>query len=181
MASAQPTSSGTSAPAGGAGFPPFQTHTFPGQIFWLTIAFALLLTFVWRVVVPRIGGTIAERKSRIAAELAKAEQDRREADQAWTTYQNTLIEARQHARTLIEENRSQVRARAEQAERSADTEADEAVAKAEARLAEMRAQARAQIRKAAQEAAASIVARLIGETVSPEEAAAAVAAGETIA
>jgi F-type H+-transporting ATPase subunit b len=181
MASAQSTSSGTSAPAGGAGFPPFQTHTFPGQIFWLTIAFTLLLAFVWRVVVPRIGGTIAERKSRIAAELAKAEQDRREADQAWTTYQNTLIEARHHARTLIEENRSQLRATAEQAERSADTEADEAVAMAEARLAEMRAQARVQIRKAAQEAAASIVVRLIGGTVSPEEAAAAVAAGETIA
>jgi F-type H+-transporting ATPase subunit b len=176
---AAPASSGTTAPAGGAGFPPFQTHTYPGQIFWLAIAFVLLLVFVLRVVVPRIGGTIADRKSRIADELARADQDRREADQAWTTYQNTLVEARQHARSLIEENRSQVRADVERAEKSADSEADDAIAKAEARLAELRAEARAQIRKAAQDAAAGIVARLIGETVSPEEAAAAVAAGET--
>jgi len=171
-----PLTAGTAQPPGNqGGFPPFKTETFPGQIFWLGITFVLLLVFLWRVVVPRIGGTLATRKERIARELAQAEQDRREADQAWTTYQNTLIEARQRARTLIEENRNEVRANAERAEKAADTEADQALSEAEQRLARLRTEAREHIRRAAEEAAAGIVARLIGVSVSPEEAAEAVA------
>jgi F-type H+-transporting ATPase subunit b len=177
---AMPLKAGTNQPppGGHGGFPPFDTSTYPGQVFWLTISFAILLVFLWRFVVPRIGGTIAERKERIAKELAQAEQDRREADQAYTTYQNTLIEARQRARALIEENRNQVRANVERAEKAADTQADQALAEAEARLAKLRAEAREHIRRAAQDAAAGIVQRLIGEAVSPEEAAAAVGALE---
>ncbi len=176
MAADAATTGTTAARRGPRGFPPFKTETFPSQFFWLAITFALLLAFLWKFVVPRIGGTIATRKRRIAEELAQAEQDRREADQAWATYQNTLVEARQRARALIDETRSHVRDDVERAEKSADSEADSALAAAEARLAEMRTQAREHIRRAAEEAAAGIVARLIGETVSPEEAAAAVAA-----
>jgi F-type H+-transporting ATPase subunit b len=168
---------GTSQPvAGQNGFPPFNTQTFPSQVFWLGITFALLLVFLWTVVVPRIGGTLDARKRRIASEIDKAEHDKRDAEQTWTTYQNTLIEARQRARALIEGNRSDVRADVERAEKAADSQADDALARAEARLAELRTQAREHIRRAAEEAAPRIVARLIGETVTPEEAAAAVSA-----
>jgi F-type H+-transporting ATPase subunit b len=177
---AMPLKAGTSQPppGGNGGFPPFNTATFPSQIFWLAITFTILLVFLWRFVVPRIGGTLNQRKQKIAQELAQADRDRRQADQAYTTYQNTLIEARQRARALIEENRTQVRANVERAEKAADTQADKALADAEARLAKLRAEARDHIRRAAEEAAAGIVERLIGESVSPEEAAQAVAAQE---
>ncbi len=172
MAEQQATVEGTAQPSGG--FPPFKTQTYPSQIFWLAITFALLLAFMWSFVVPRIGATLAERRRRIADELAQAEKDRKEADQAWTTYQNTLVEARQRARVLVEDNRAHVRADVEKAEKAADSSADDAIKKAEARLAELRAQARDHIRGAAEESAIAIVSRLIGETVSPDEAAAAV-------
>jgi F-type H+-transporting ATPase subunit b len=177
--SKMPLTAGTATPPGSeGGFPPFKTESYPSQIFWLAITFVLLLTFVRTVVVPRIGGTISARKRRIAEELAKAEEDRREAEATWSTYQNAIVEARQRARTLIEDTRTHVRADVERAEKKADSQADEAVALAEARLTALRAQTREQIRRAAQDAAQSIVFRLIGETVSPEEAAAAVAAVE---
>jgi F-type H+-transporting ATPase subunit b len=179
MADPQTTTSGTAAPSGQAGFPPFHTATYPSQVFWLVISFTLLLVFMWSFVVPRIGGTLAERKRRIADELAKAEKDRKEADQAWTTYQNTLIEARQRARVLVDDNRAHVLADVERAEKAADSDADDAIKKAEARLAELRAQARDHIRQAAEESAIAIVARLIGETVSAEDAATAVRSVET--
>jgi F-type H+-transporting ATPase subunit b len=177
---AMPLKAGTNQPppGGHGGFPPFDTTTYPSQVFWLAITFALLLAFLWRFVVPRIGGTISERKQRIAKEIAQAEQDRREADQAWTTYQNTLIEARQRARSLIEETRTHMRADAERAGKTADAQADEALADAEAGLARLRAEARDHIRRAAQDAAAEIVKRLIGESVSAEDARAAVASVE---
>jgi F-type H+-transporting ATPase subunit b len=174
-----PSTASTAQPSGNeGGFPPFKTESYPSQIFWLAITFVLLLTFVWTVVVPRIGGTIMARKRRIAEEIAKAEENRREAEATWSTYQNAIVEARQRARSLVEETRTHVRADVERAEKAADTEADAAIAQAEARLAQLRAQARDHIRGAAQDAAQSIVFRLIGETVSRDEAAAAVAAVE---
>lgn len=167
---------GTNQPVkGNAGFPPFATHTYPSQFFWLGITFVLLFLFVWKIVVPRIGGTIAERKRRIAEELAKAEHDRREAEQTWASYQNAIVEVRQRARAMIEETRTSVRADVERVEKSADSEADAELENAEARLAQLRVAAREHIARAAAEAATDIVSRLIGETVAPEEAEAAVA------
>ena len=156
------------------GFPPFKTDTFPGQIFWLGITFAVLLIVMWRVVVPRIGGTIAERKARIAAELATAEDGRKQAETAWSTYQNTLVEARQRARAVTDENRARVGAEAERAEEEADKAAQAEIAQAEARLAQLRKDAQQNVLAAAQEAAIEIVARLTGETIPADEAARAV-------
>src|SRR5277367_6597386 len=132
MADSGQMNAGTAQPAPRSGFPPFDHTTFPGQIFWLVITFTILLVFMWRVVVPSIGGTLAERRKRIASELARAEADRREADNAWSTYQTTLIEARERARALVEENRTRVTADVERQEKAADSVADDAVAKAEA-------------------------------------------------
>lgn len=164
----QPTHTGTAAPSGG--FPPFKTVTFPGQVFWLVITFAVLLVVMWRFVVPRIGGTLAERKSRIAAELTRAEEDRKQAETAWSTYQNTLIEARQRARAVTEQNRAQVMAESERSEAVADEAAQADIAQAEARLARLRDEAKGHIAAAARDAAMEIVARLTGEKVAPDEA-----------
>jgi F-type H+-transporting ATPase subunit b len=161
------------APAGG-GFPPFDTTTFPSQIFWFAITFTVLLVVMWRFVVPRIGGTIADRKARIASELGRAESDRKQAESAWSTYQTTLVEARQRARVVTEENRAKVAGDAERAETAADEAAQTEIAKAEADLARLRAEAKGSILAAAQDAAIDIVARLTGEKVSPDEAGAAV-------
>jgi F-type H+-transporting ATPase subunit b len=173
MAVPSHTMSGTAADPNG-GFPPFKTVTFPSQIFWLGITFAVLLVIMWRIVVPRIGGTLAERKARIAAELARAEEDRKQAETAWSTYQNTLVEARQRARTVTEENRAKVMAETERSEAVADEAAQTEIAKAEARLAKLREEAKGHIQSAARDAAIDIVARLTGEQVGADEAAKAV-------
>ncbi len=165
-------STGTTDPKGG--FPPFKTDTFPGQVFWLAITFAVLFIVMWRYVVPRIGGTIAERKARIAAELDRAESDRTQAEQTWSTYQNTLVEARQRARTVTEQSRLKVVAEAERVEAAADETAQAEIAKAEAQLARLRAEAKESILAAAKDAAIDIVARLTGERVGADEAASAV-------
>ncbi len=173
MAEPAHTTSGTAADPHG-GFPPFKTATFPGQVFWLVLTFAFLLLVMWRFVVPRIGGTLAERKSRIAAELARAEDDRKQAETAWSTYQSTLVEARQRARAVTEQNRAQVVAEAERSEAAADEAAQAEIAQAEAGLAQLREEAKGHIAAAARDAAVEIVARLTGEKVAPDEAARAV-------
>lgn len=168
------TTATTEAPSGG--FPPFKAETFPGQIFWLAITFALLFVVLWRVAVPRIGGTLADRKTRIASELERAETDRRAAEATSAAYETSMIEARTKARAMAEQTRERVIADVGREEAVADAQAGEAVAKAEARLNQLRADAKVHIAQAAQDAAAAIVTRLTGDNVSPEDAAAAVAA-----
>lgn len=168
---------GTQVPAEhSGGFPPFDTTTFPSQIFWLTITFAFLFIVMWRVAVPRIGGAITARKDRLTDDLSTAEQHRRDAEAASAAYETALAEARQHAQKLANENRERINAEVATARQQAEAEAAAEMQKAETRIAATRDEARSHVTRAAQDAAAAIVTRLTGETVSADDAAKAVRA-----
>ena len=173
MAAAETTSAGTET-QGNAGFPPFKTETYPAQLFWLAVTFAVLFVVLWRVAGPRIAGVIAARSGRIAGDLGAAEQHRKDAESASAAYQSALAAARQSAQGSAEENRKRIGAEVERAKARADAEARDASAAAEARIASMHAAAKDRLAKAAEEAAIDIVSRLTGDSVSPQEAAAAV-------
>jgi F-type H+-transporting ATPase subunit b len=158
----------------GAGFPPFKTETFPSQIFWLAITFALLFVVLWRVASPRISGVITARRNRIADDLAEAQRHRGDAEAASAAYQTALAGARARAQALAEENRKGINDEIERAKNAADGQAQAEIARAETQIAASRSAARSHIVQAAQDAAVQIVARLTGETVSPDDAAAAV-------
>lgn len=175
MPVAPATATGTVAPQG-AEFPPFKTDTFPSQLFWLAITFGVLLVVMWRIIGPRIGAVIGERKGRIDGDLAAADKHRKDAEAAQAAYQSTLADARARAQKVAEENRKLVADEVEKARAAAEVEAKAATAQAEARIAAMRQEAAKHVTIAAQDAAAAIVARLIGDTISPQEAEAAVKA-----
>ncbi len=164
---------GTTQPAGGAGFPPFRTETFENQIFWLAITFTFLFVILWRVAGPRIGGAIAARRNKIVGDLAEAEAHRKDAQAARAAYEAALAEARKRAHALAEENRKRINDEIEAAKEAADAEALSATQAAEARIQGTRASALAQVAKSAEEAAIAIVARLTGDTVPAEDARAA--------
>jgi F-type H+-transporting ATPase subunit b len=168
MAAAETT--GTQAPTG---FPPFKTETFPSQLFWLTLTFTFLFFVMWRVAGPRIGSVIAERQARIDKDLGDAEKHRRDTEKASAAYEAALDQARQKAQNLADDNRKRIAAEVDRAKAQADAEARRATAAAEARLATVRAEATGHVAKTAQEAAIAIVWRLTGDTVSAEDAAAA--------
>jgi F-type H+-transporting ATPase subunit b len=156
------------------GFPPFKVETFPSQLFWLTVTFAFLFVVLWRVAGPRIQGVLAARRGQIDEDLKAAEQNRRGAETAAAAYQAPLLEARERGRALVEETRTQLTREGDKAKTEADTVANADTAKAQARIAELQAEARRNIADVAQGAVVDIVARLTGQTVSPDEAAAAV-------
>ena len=178
MAEAPAAKTGTEVPHG-AGFPPFKTETFPSQIFWLAVTFTVLLVVMWRIVGPRIAAVIGERKGRIDGDLAAADKHRKDAEAAQAAYQSALAAARGRAQKTADEARKLATDEVEKARTAAEIEAKEATVQAEARIAAMRQEAAEHVTIAAQDAAAAIVARLIGATVSPEEAAAAVKASGT--
>lgn len=178
MQTAPATTTGTVAQQSNA-FPPFDTATFPTQLFWLAITFAVLFVVLWRVAGPRIGGVIGERKAQIADDLEAAEKHRKSAEAAEAAHQSALAAARARAKKAADENRRQVTAEIENAKAATEAAAQDAAAKAEARIAAMRQEAAQHVTIAAQDVAAAIVARLIGDTISPQEAEAAVKASGT--
>jgi F-type H+-transporting ATPase subunit b len=167
------TNTGTEAP-GNAGFPPFNTATYPSQIFWLTVTFVALLIVMWRVAVPKIAGVIGERKGRIQTELARAEQSRKEAERAAAAYQAPILEARERARAASEAARNEMARESERANAMANEEVQRKTTDAQERIAAMQKEARAHITAAAEDAVVEIVARLTGDRISRDEAAAAV-------
>jgi len=178
MQGADNTAATTEQPAHKGGFPPFDTKTFPGQIFWLAITFSILFVVLWRVAGPLIAGTIAARRQRINDDIAEAQKARTEADAASAAHQTALAGARARAQALAEENRKRVGSEVESAKIEADKEAQAAIAGAEQAIAQTRRAAKEHVSKAAQDAAIAIVQRLIGETVAPGDAVSAVRAVE---
>src|SRR5690348_15858979 len=82
---------------GSGGFPPFDTSTFPSQIFWKVVTFAFLFVVVWRVAGPRISGVITTRRNKINGDIAEAQKHRSDAEAASAAYQTALAGARARA------------------------------------------------------------------------------------
>src|SRR3954470_22824321 len=139
------TTTGTVAEHKSGGFPPFNTSTYPSQIFWLTVTFVALLIVMWKVATPRIAGVIGERKGRIQTELAKAEESRRQAEHAAAAYQAPILEARERARAASEAARSEMARETERANAMANEEVQRKTTDAQERIAAMQKQAQLHI------------------------------------
>src|SRR5581483_10818286 len=112
---------------------------------WLTIIFVGLLIVMWKVAVPKIGGVIGERKGRIQAELAKAEESRKAAEHAAAAYQAPILEARERARAASEAARSEMARETEKANASANEDVQRKTTEAQERIVAMQKEARAHI------------------------------------
>src|SRR5256885_7982874 len=145
MAAPATTTTGTVAEHKSGGFPPFNTSTYPSQIFWLVVTFVALLIVMWKVAVPKIGGVIGERKGRIQTELAKAEESRKQAEHAAAAYQAPILEARERARAASEAARSEMARETERANASANEDVQRKTTEAQERIGAMQKQARAHI------------------------------------
>src|SRR3974390_1648371 len=82
-------------PAGEHGvFPPFDSHTFPSQLFWLTLTFVALYLLMSRVALPRIASILEDRRRHIGDHLAEAQRLKGQSDAAITANEMALTEAR---------------------------------------------------------------------------------------
>jgi F-type H+-transporting ATPase subunit b len=154
----------TEVPAGHGAFPPFQKETFPSQLFWLVIAFALLYVLMARVALPRVGSIIEARRSRIEGDLSDANRLKTSADDAMTAYEQSLAEARNRAHAIAAETRDRLNAEAEKNRKALDDQLNAKLADAERTISATKTQAMSNVRAIAIDAAGAIVARLTGTT-----------------
>jgi F-type H+-transporting ATPase subunit b len=160
----------TQVPKKEGGFPPFDTSTFPSQLFWLAVTFAFLFTVLWRMAGPRINGAITNRRGTINAAIAEANKARGDAQSAQAGYEIALAGARARANALAEETRQTLNGEIAKAKAAADAQAHDAMAAAELRISQTREAAKAHVKTAARDAAIAIVERLTGDKVSADDA-----------
>ena len=156
-------------------FGPFDTTTFASQLLWLVITFGLFYLLMQKVIAPRLGAILEDRKSRIAKDLGEAANLKKEADLAVETYEKELAQARSKANAIASEAREAAKTKAAAERAAVEAELTAKVSEAEARIAGIKAKAFADVGVIATETASAVVERLIGSPVAEADVAAAVA------
>ena len=144
------------------GLPQLKVDTWPSQLFWLAVIFAIGYIFMARIVTPRIGSVLEERRSRLDDDLTRAREASAEAAQTRTEYEASLEEARADAAEFARKAAAEAQAKAEAAEAKAGKRMATKVGKAETKLAADRKEAEGNITAVAAEAAIDTAAQIAG-------------------
>ncbi|MDQ0313941.1 F0F1 ATP synthase subunit B [Amorphus orientalis] len=138
-------------------FPAFDAAQFPSHLFWLAISFGILYFLMVRVIVPRLGGILEDRRDRIAGDLGEAERLREETDAAVEAYETELAEARKKAHAIAQERREQIKADNDARRRKAEEDLSGKIAAAESQIADIKAKALGEVETIATDAAEAVL------------------------
>lgn len=149
-------------------FPPFDPAGFGGQLFWLAVTFVALYLVMSRMALPRIGGILETRRTRIEGDLKEAERLRVETDRAISAYETALAQARQNAHAIAEETRSSIKADIDNKRKSVEEDLAGRVAAAEAGIQKSKAEALGNVDAIAAETAQELVSKLVGKVTAAQ-------------
>jgi F-type H+-transporting ATPase subunit b len=155
--------------------PQLDYSAWPPQIFWLAVTFLALYFVITRYAIPRIGGTIHERRTVIEGDLGAAQKLKEETERAAEAYEKELADARGRAHAIARESRQKLTGEADSERAKVDGELSARIAEAEKRVAAMRDKALADAEDLAADIAVDIVSELTGAKVSKADAAGALA------
>lgn len=155
---------GHEAPHEGGGLPQMDVSTYSSQLFWLALTFVFLYGLLSRMVLPRIGQVLEQRRDRIASDLDKAGVLQRESEEALQAYENALTEARAKAHGLGQETRDRLAEDADAKKVSLQAELSKKLGEAEVKINATKDAALASIRDVANAAVAAVIAQLLDET-----------------
>jgi F-type H+-transporting ATPase subunit b len=179
MAAETQTTTGTEVAHGGGHakiFPPLNTTDFAPQIIWFAITFSALYLLLSRVVLPRIGEVIEERKDRIKRDLDAAERLKDDTDKALQSYEKALADARGNASAIAKETQAKLGAEVDAERQKLDAALNAKLADAERSIGATKSKAMQSVSEIAADTAAALTSALSGQTVTVDEAKRAVAA-----
>ena len=149
-----------SAKAAGAGLPQLDISTWPSQLFWLVVLFTAGYILMAKVVTPRIGTVLEERRAKLDDDLGKARTASEDAARIRAEYEADLDAARIAAAETAKQAAAEAAKQAEASDQRIAKKLSEKVARAEAKLAAARSDAMANLNNVAAEAALAAVAQL---------------------
>lgn len=157
-------------------FPPFDSSTYASQLLWLAITFGLFYYVMAKMVLPRIGGILEDRRDRIAGDLAEAERLKQETDAAIAAYEQALAEARSKAHGIAQATRDKLTSEVNAKREAAEADLASKLADAESRIAGIKSEALGQVGEIATETASALVEALLGRAPAKADTAKAVKA-----
>lgn len=116
------------------GLPQLDIATYPGQIFWLLVSFAVLYVAFSKRVLPSIGGVVDARDSMIKGNLDSAQSLKDQAEAIKTAYEKNLDTARAEAVKAVQDVEAAAKKKAADQADSFRRGADEKMKSAEARV-----------------------------------------------
>ncbi|KZK85197.1 ATP synthase subunit b 2 [Pseudovibrio sp. W64] len=146
----------------GGSFPPFDSTTYPSQLLWLVLSFGVFYWVMSKVVLPRIGGILEDRRDRIAGDMAEASRLKQETDEAIASYESALAEARKKATTMAHDARSKVKAETESARAAAEEQLAAKLSESEQSISKITAESLSHVGEIAAETTGELVKALIG-------------------
>ncbi len=152
------------------GLPQLDFSTWPTQIFWLVVSFALAYILMWRVALPRIGSVLEERHNRIQGDLKRAKAASENAEQARQAFEVMLAESREKASAVMREATESIRNKMERKIKTSNASTAEKMAEAESDIAEAKARAMIDVVDIASTSAAEAVAQLTNIKISQADA-----------
>ncbi|MCA0401707.1 MAG: F0F1 ATP synthase subunit B' [Proteobacteria bacterium] len=156
----------TSAPvlaAEGTMFPPFDTSTFAGQLFWLAITFGTLYLLMSRVALPRIGSILEERQEKIERALGAASDAQKAAETSASELETSLAKAKANAQAIAQEARTKSGKEIDAKRKTVESDLAAKMIAAESAIAETKAKAMANVEDIAREAVEAMVETLTGK------------------
>lgn len=154
-----------------SGLPQFDPTSFPSQIFWLLIAFAILYAVFSRKTLPAISGVLQNRQQHIQADLDRAENLRREAELAQTTYEKLMEGSREEATKLITGAAEKAKKDAETKARAFQDKTVERIDETEANITKAKTEAMKDMNDLVADVASTAAQKIIGIKADKKEAA----------
>ena len=145
--------------------PQLDFSTFPPQLVWLFITFAVLYGLMAAVALPRVGGAIAARREKIDGDIDKAGALKAESEAVLVAYERALAEARTSAQSVLKETTERLAAAAAERQKVLTDKLTAETSAAEKRIADAKNAALANLKSVAAEVARSAVGKLAGENL----------------
>jgi len=144
------------------GLPQLDIATWPSQLFWLVVLFGAGYVVMAKMVTPRIGAVLEERRQTLDGDLEKARNASADAGKTRAEYESDLEKARSDAAEFAKQAAMEATKKAEAADSKVARKLADKVASAEAALAKAKTEALANLNDVAAEAAMDAVAALAG-------------------
>lgn len=145
-----------------SGLPQLDPSTYPSQIFWLVIMFAVLYLIFSRRVLPVISSTLENRREHIDSDFVSAENLQKEAASVHDAYEKILNDARLKADALYTEIEVSIQKKSAKEVKEFHERIEKETRLTEARLEKMQKEIRAEMDIIVAEVARQAAEKIIG-------------------
>lgn len=142
--------------------PQLDASTYPSQLFWLAVTFAVMFVFFSKKTLPEISGVLEKRERHIREDIDTAETLRRQAEDAKTSYEKLMEDSRAESARLLANATDMVKHKAERELENFRARAADDVARLEADLAQVKIDAMNDMHTIVAEVASEAASRIVG-------------------